>query len=66
MEIIRMAVGDLFTNCYIIYDKEGKEGIIVDPGGDGKFIVNKVKHLNVKIKYIVLYTFFLCNKMIYL
>lgn len=53
MEIIRMAVGDLFTNCYIIYDKEGKEGIIVDPGGDGKFIVNKVKHLNVKIKYIV-------------
>ena len=53
MEIIRMTVGDLSTNCYIVYDEESKDGMVVDPGGDGGFIVNKVKSLGINLKYIV-------------
>ena len=53
MEIVRMAVGDLSTNCYILYEEESREGIVVDPGGEGGFIVNKINSLNLKVKYIV-------------
>lgn len=42
------------TNCYIIGCKETREGIIVDPGGDGEGILNKVEQLNLKITAIVL------------
>ncbi|MFX4263185.1 MBL fold metallo-hydrolase [Pelotomaculum propionicicum] len=42
------------TNCYIIGDKETKDGIIVDPGAYGKEILKKVEELGLKITAIVL------------
>lgn len=40
-------------NCYIIYDEQSLEGIIVDPGDEAGRILETVHNLNLTIKYIV-------------
>jgi glyoxylase-like metal-dependent hydrolase (beta-lactamase superfamily II) len=42
------------SNCYIIGCEETKEGIVVDPGAEGKRILKKVEELGLKINKIVL------------
>lgn len=54
MQVIRMPVGIYAANCYLIYDESSKEGIIVDPGGDEKDIIDKIEELGLKIKNIIL------------
>ena len=54
MEIIRKPVGIYAANCYIVYDEDNNEGIVIDPGGDAGEIISEIKELNLKIKYIVL------------
>ncbi|NPV13318.1 MBL fold metallo-hydrolase [candidate division WOR-3 bacterium] len=49
--IEQLVVGPLETNCYIL--KSGEEMLIVDPGGDGKVILNKVAELGGTVKLIV-------------
>ena len=34
MEIQRLVVGALQTNCYLIYQKDRADAAIIDPGGD--------------------------------
>jgi glyoxylase-like metal-dependent hydrolase (beta-lactamase superfamily II) len=41
------------SNCYIIACPETLEGLIIDPGAEGKRIIKKVQDLNLKIKYII-------------
>ncbi len=50
MNIIKIPVGSMQQNCYILYDSG--EGIIVDPGAEGEKILSKIGNLN--IKYVVL------------
>lgn len=54
MEIIRVPAGVYAANCYIIYSKATKEGIIVDPGGDADDLVEYVKRNDLSIKHIIL------------
>jgi len=42
------------SNCYILGDESNKEGMIIDPGAGANQILNKVKDLDLEIKYIVL------------
>lgn len=42
------------TNCYLVYDKESKKGIIIDPGYDYEKIISKIKDEDVYIEYIYL------------
>jgi hydroxyacylglutathione hydrolase len=53
MIIERLVVGMLQSNCYIVGCENSKEGIIIDPGGDGPLIIDRVKELGLTIKYIV-------------
>ena len=53
MKIKRIAVGSLGTNCYIAYDENKKEGIVIDPGANGERIISHIKALGIDIKYIV-------------
>ena len=53
MQIERIVTGPLAENCYIIYDREKKEGIIADPGSSAQKIIRTVGILNIKIKNIV-------------
>lgn len=54
MKIIKLEVGSLGTNCYIIYSEKTKNAMIVDPGGNAKQIMLKVNQENMKVKWIVL------------
>lgn len=54
MEIIRIPAGVYAANCYIIYSKTTKDGIIVDPGGDAEDLVSYIKRNGLNIKHIIL------------
>jgi len=43
--IKRLIVGQLATNCYIIYDNGNRKGIIIDPGDDAVYIESKINDL---------------------
>ncbi|MFX4263184.1 MBL fold metallo-hydrolase [Pelotomaculum propionicicum] len=49
-----LSVGMMDSNCYIIGCEDTKEGVVVDPGADGKKILKKVDDLGLKITAIVL------------
>lgn len=53
MKIETIPVGALGANCYLVYDENTKEAMIVDPGGEGKKIMSEVIRLQLEIKYIV-------------
>ena len=42
------------TNCYIVQDEETKETIVIDPGGQPEKVIEMLKILDVKLKYIYL------------
>lgn len=53
LQVEQLVVGPLFSNCYIIWDKDTKEGVIIDPGDDPENILETINELGVKIKYIL-------------
>lgn len=53
IKVKAITVGMFATNCYLTYCSETGTGIIIDPGADGKKIMEKIKELGVDIKYIV-------------
>jgi len=48
-----LIVGPLFSNCYIVWDDNVKQGVIIDPGDDAEDILKAVRKLGIKIKYIL-------------
>lgn len=54
MEFIRIPAGIYAANCYILYSKNTKEGIVLDPGGSVEDILEKIKENDLKINYILL------------
>ncbi len=50
MEIKRIVVGPLLTNCYIL--TSGNEAIVIDPGGDPEEILKEIEGKN--LTYIIL------------
>jgi len=53
MKIEHLVVGLLATNCYLVWDKESREAIIIDPGDGGDYIINKIQDFELKPKLIV-------------
>ncbi|MEO0071241.1 MAG: MBL fold metallo-hydrolase [candidate division WOR-3 bacterium] len=51
LRIERLEVGPLLTNCYIL--KCGEEMVVIDPGGDGERILNKVQELGGEVKWVI-------------
>ena len=54
MKVERFVLGPLGTNTYIAADPVSGEAVIVDPAGDDKRFINRVKFLGVKVNYILL------------
>lgn len=38
--------GEFEVNCYIVYDNISKKAIIIDPGQDGRKVIDKIENLN--------------------
>jgi len=48
-----LIVGQLKTNCYLVYNQEEKDCFIIDPGDDAGFIINKIKDLDLQPRAVV-------------
>ncbi len=53
MNVEKLVVGQLATNCYLVYDEYSKECLIIDPGEDADFIERKIFDLKLKPEMIV-------------
>lgn len=53
MQIKTLEVGSLGTNCYIVFCDDTREGVVIDPGGDGDKIIKVIEDNKLKIKYII-------------
>jgi glyoxylase-like metal-dependent hydrolase (beta-lactamase superfamily II) len=53
MEIKTFVLGELETNCYLVWDKKTKEGLIIDPADEANFLSEQVLELGVKPLYLL-------------
>ena len=53
MIVKSMVVSMFATNCYLVYCKDTGEAVIIDPGAEGKKIIDTARTLNLAIKYII-------------
>jgi glyoxylase-like metal-dependent hydrolase (beta-lactamase superfamily II) len=53
MKIIVMPVGQIEANCYIVFEEEKRECMVIDPGDEGERIYAEIKKNNLNVKYIV-------------
>lgn len=54
MKIEAQQVGQLMTNCYIVWDENTKNAAVIDPGDDGAFIAQNLKKKGLTLQYILL------------
>jgi len=54
LRVVRLVVGPMAVNCYVLYDRVGGEAVVVDPGGDVPRILQTVRRLNVELRGIYL------------
>ena len=47
IEIKRLVLGMIRTNCYIVYTQDTKKAVIIDPATDSKRIINELSALSV-------------------
>jgi hydroxyacylglutathione hydrolase len=50
----KIVIGELGTNCYLVWDEESKECLVIDPGDDGVGISEEINDKKLKVKYIFL------------
>lgn len=43
MQIERFLIGMIGTNCYLVYNEESRELVIVDPGGESNKMMNHIR-----------------------
>ena len=41
-------LGPVSTNCYLVYNEDTKEAVVIDPGDNGEYILNKCSELGIK------------------
>lgn len=46
-------VGPMEANCYILYNPDKREGLIVDPGAEGSRLIKFIKQEKIFINYII-------------
>ncbi len=53
MLLIRLVVGPLQVNCFILADEKTKDAVVIDPGDDARDILKVINEKGLKVKYIV-------------
>jgi len=53
IDIVTLPVGQLQTNCYLVFDKKSSKAIIIDPGDDADYIERIIADKNCKPMQIV-------------
>src|SRR4030067_3019363 len=53
MILMRLIVGPLQVNCYILADEKTKDAVVIDPGDDAEDILKIIKEKGLSVKHIV-------------
>jgi glyoxylase-like metal-dependent hydrolase (beta-lactamase superfamily II) len=53
MILIRLVVGPLQVNCFILADEKTKDAVVIDPGDDAGDILKIIRDKDLKVRYIV-------------
>jgi glyoxylase-like metal-dependent hydrolase (beta-lactamase superfamily II) len=53
MVLIRLIVGPLQVNCFILADEKTKDAIVIDPGDDAQEVLKIIRDKGLKVRYIV-------------
>ncbi|MDD3225777.1 MAG: MBL fold metallo-hydrolase [Clostridium sp.] len=54
MEINIIPAGIYDANCYILFDEDTNNAVVIDPGGDSDLILDEIKELKANVKMILL------------
>ena len=54
MKIKAFQVGELMTNCYLVWDENTKNAAIVDPGDDGAWLYDNLQKEGLTLRHILL------------
>ena len=54
LTVSRLVIGMVGTNCYLVWDEETKEGVIIDPAENGQFILAKCQEAGMRLTAILL------------
>lgn len=54
LKVKRVIVGSLETNCYLVWDLEKGEGVVIDPGADGSRILSEISEHKLVVKAVLL------------
>ncbi len=54
LKIKCIPVGPLWTNSYIVWDTDSREGILIDPGDEGDRLIREIKKNKVVLKQIII------------
>lgn len=54
LKILVKPAGIYGANCYIVFSKSTRKGIVIDPGGDADEIIDDLVKNNIDVEYIVL------------
>jgi len=53
VKILKLPVGQLRANCYIVFDEKTTDSIIIDPGDEADFLIQKILDHELTPRYIV-------------
>ena len=53
MKIEQVVVGQLQTNCYLVWNEESLEAVIIDPGDDADYIIRRINDFNLSPQFIL-------------
>jgi len=48
-----LVMGELQTNCYLVWDEKSKEAVVIDAADDGVIISEEIEKRGLKLKYIL-------------
>ena len=54
MKVIHSILGELETNCYILFDEDSREAAVIDPADDAEGIRDTLEGLGASLRYILL------------
>jgi glyoxylase-like metal-dependent hydrolase (beta-lactamase superfamily II) len=50
MKVVTFILGELQTNCYLVFDEDSKEGVIIDPADDANYLSEQILRLKINLK----------------
>ena len=53
MRVEKLQVGQLAANCYLVWDENTSDAVIIDPGDDADYIERRIRDFNLSPKLII-------------